>query len=939
MTHAKEELLSAAGLSVEFKRAEGDHLFMADEQGKEVPVLDLVGGFGACMLGHHHPEVHRAMQDALEQRRPLQAQGSHRAQAGLLKQELADYLRRHTGVDHCVNLLNTGTEAVEAALKHALYAHRLRMDALGTQTTANLQAFRQHLHWCGLDGGDAFLREAERLLGVAPLDSAEALATAVSAVNMAAFMRPARTAAFPRAFHGKTLGSLAHTWNRDARLPFIGMGSNADFIHDPGAFLAALDGGELAYYEIAFEPLRLVRRQRHRLAAVIYEPLRGEGGVLPLGDEEKQLLCALRARHPEVALIADEIQCGLGRTGRPVESHAEGLPADYFTFAKSLGGGLVKVAALAVRKDLYLPGFSMLHTSTFAEDDLSSIVGRRTLQVIEQDGLAQRSAEVGNALLEALRILQSNWPGVVREVRGRGCMLGLELQDLSNHESIVLAGLARGDLLGMVCAAYLLHHHRVRVLPSLGQRRVLRLQPSAYLSRGGIEQAVQALRALFELLAAGDTCQLLRHLAGDAPAGAGAKSESAAQAPPGMPVTAAPARLQAAPAGGCERVGFIAHLIDPDSMREMDPRLAAWSDPQMRGFVERIRPTVEPGVMISRQRMRSAIGREVEMVVYGVMMDSQAIEADMRDNRSRVFRRLVHATYLKAAQDGCSVVGFGGYSSIVTGSCASVRDGPAAVTSGNSLTVATSLASMRRAASAHGILLAGARVAVVGAAGNIGRVQAALLARCCGGLVLVGRPGSLTRLRGVAAEIAERARPALHPDSNLGGLAQQVQRRFGGAAGSMDAATIARFLEQEGLVQLAEDARACREADIVVCASNSATPLVSAEHLARHKPVLVCDVAVPGDADVVGLAACPGVRLIHGGVVRLPTAPDFVLTGMLLGPGRVYACAAETLLLGLSGIRRDFSKGSITPGQVQEIDALARLHGFEIDDAKQGSAF
>ncbi len=103
--------------------------------------------------------------------------------------------------------------------------------------------------------------------------------------------------------------------------------------------------------------------------------------------------------------------------------------------------------------------------------------------------------------------------------------------------------------------------------------------------------------------------------------------------------------------------------------------------------------------------------------------------------------------------------------------------------------------------------------------------------------------------------------------------------------------------------------------------------------------MLICDLAVPGDVDKTSVATHPHLKLIRGGVVHLPQAPDFTLPGMPLDPGQIYACAGETLLLGLAGIRVDFSKGAVQPTQVREIEALARLHGFELDREKQVNGF
>ena len=101
--------------------------------------------------------------------------------------------------------------------------------------------------------------------------------------------------------------------------------------------------------------------------------------------------------------MADEIQSGLGRCGAFTASEKVGLRPDYYTFAKSLGGGLAKVAALMIDRDRYQLDFTMLHTSTFAEDEVSSYLALKALELIDRDGLAERCAARGEYLMEKLR--------------------------------------------------------------------------------------------------------------------------------------------------------------------------------------------------------------------------------------------------------------------------------------------------------------------------------------------------------------------------------------------------------------------------------------------------------------------------------------------------------------------------------------------------------
>ncbi|QPF73613.1 aminotransferase class III-fold pyridoxal phosphate-dependent enzyme [Roseateles sp. DAIF2] len=923
----KEELLEAAGLMVEFERAQGDLLFRRDADGLEQPVLDLVGGFGCTLLGHNHPELSALLRSCLEQQRPVHAQGSRRQRAAELKQSLADYLQQHGGERYRICLLNTGTEAVEAALKHARYAYSRRLEQIAQDCSANTRELLVRLERGELQIDAALLQQGERLLGQEPLDNLDELLAALARRNLQNLSAAPQMAALPYAFHGKTLGSLALTWNRDARLAFLRNNEDAVFVHDPAAFLQQQREQALRYYQFEFQPLRLVERRTPRLAGLIYEPLRGEGGILELDAASRELLLELRAAHPEVALIADEVQCGLGRTGRPIESAAQGLPADYLTFAKSLGGGLCKISALAVRESLYHTEFGMLHSSTFAEDDHSAIIARRSLEILQRDAVAQRCAAIGTAFLEGLQALQQRHPALIRAVRGRGCMLGLELQDLSEHSSPLLASLAQEQLLGMVCAGHLLHAHGVRVLPSLGRRSVLRIQPSAYLEPAQLQQALRALGALCEALAAVDLRVLLAHLL------------AGGFTPPSLRPRALPEAPAEPREGGVERVGFLAHLIDPQSVREWEPGLAGFDDEALSELRSRVQWALEPQLIASR-RVRSPLGREVELRLYGIMMDSESIEADVRFNRAQQIRRQVHHAYQRAREEGCGLVGFGGHTSIVTANCTDFEYEHPPVTTGNALTVASSLAATRASAARLGLKLAEAGVAIVGATGNIGQVHALLLAGQCRQLWLLGRPGSEARLqqlrRDIAAELLRPGAAALAPDSPR---AEELAGWLAAQGPQPGVQALADWLGERAWVNLGSDLAACRAADIVISASSSAQPLLRAEHFAAERPVLVCDVAVPGDVDRASVAALPRLRLIRGGVVHLPMAPRFELPGMQLEPGQIYACAAETLLLGLAGIRADFSKGPIRPDQVREIEGLARLHGFEIDHEKRIAAF
>jgi ornithine--oxo-acid transaminase len=157
--------------------------------------------------------------------------------------------------------------------------------------------------------------------------------------------------------------------------------------------------------------------------AVLIEPIQGEAGIVVPPEGYLKDLRALCDRH-NVLLILDEVQSGLGRTGRWFAHQHEGIRPDGLILGKALGGGVYPVSAFVGTRDvmrLFNPGS---HGSTFGGNALAARIGLEALAVIEEERLVERSAEMGHYLLERLRAMRSN---IVTDVRGRGLWVGVEV--------------------------------------------------------------------------------------------------------------------------------------------------------------------------------------------------------------------------------------------------------------------------------------------------------------------------------------------------------------------------------------------------------------------------------------------------------------------------------------------------------------------------------
>lgn len=224
--------------------------------------------------------------------------------------------------------------------------------------------------------------------------------------------RKYRVLALEGSFHGRTFGSLSATWEPRYREPFEPL----------------VPGFEFVRFD---DPEDLERRFDDEVAAVILEVVQGEGGVRAISEEFYRRARTL-TRESGAALIADEVQCGLGRTGRWLAVHkfasreeSGGLP-DLVPVAKPLGGGIPLGAVLMKEAvaETFSPG---LHGTTFGGGPLACRVSLETLQIIEDENLLEHAATVGAAFRARLEGLVGL--GGVEEVRGEGLMLGLRMKE------------------------------------------------------------------------------------------------------------------------------------------------------------------------------------------------------------------------------------------------------------------------------------------------------------------------------------------------------------------------------------------------------------------------------------------------------------------------------------------------------------------------------
>ena len=331
------KVLQTIGYDVGFRSGHGQYLF--DRTGTRY--LDLLSGWGVFGVGRNHPTLRDALKSVLGSDLPNLVQMDVPVLAGLL----AERLLQHVPFLDKVFFANSGSEAVEAAIK--------------------------------------FARCATGRPGIVYCD---------------------------HAFHGLSYGSLSLTGDntfRDGFGPLL-----------PGC-------AEVPFNDLAALDEALSRRD---VAAFVVEPIQGKGVNIPDDDylSGAQALC----RKYGTLFVIDEIQTGLGRTGRFLALEHWNVEPDMVLIAKALSGGHVPVGAVLAKKRIFEKVFNrmdraVVHGSTFAKNDLAMAAGLATLEVIESEHLVQNAARTGARLLASLSAMGERYE-LVHDVRGKGLMIGVE---------------------------------------------------------------------------------------------------------------------------------------------------------------------------------------------------------------------------------------------------------------------------------------------------------------------------------------------------------------------------------------------------------------------------------------------------------------------------------------------------------------------------------
>ena len=355
------------------KLERGNGVYVYDERGRKY--LDFLSGIGVNALGYNHPAVRRTVTE-MTRRGMVHLSNLFYTD---YQAALAERLTKLSGLDRAF-FCNSGTEAWEAALKFA-------------------RAYAQ-VH--NKNGQPKF-----------------------------------RILAMQDAFHGRTFGSVACTWNEKYRKPFAPLVPGVEFVkfNDVADLEAQMDD---------------------TVCAVGLEAVQGEGGIRPVTKEFIRAARELTKKH-HALLICDEIQAGIGRTGKMFAYQNFGVRPDIVTLAKPLAGGL-PLGAVLTTKEVAAALHPGMHGTTFGGGPLACAVALTVLNVIEKGKYLQRNIKLGEYFREELEALKKKHASI-QQIRILGLMAGVEVESADLAKAVVKKMLERGIIINRT------HETALRMLP------------------------------------------------------------------------------------------------------------------------------------------------------------------------------------------------------------------------------------------------------------------------------------------------------------------------------------------------------------------------------------------------------------------------------------------------------------------------------------------
>ena len=938
------KLLETMELSKYFFHGEGDYLFYQKDN-KVQRVLDLTGGYGANILGHRHPSILAKVQEWKESGSPSLTQGSSRKLAGDLARRISETLQEETSEGPWITTFsNTGTEAVEAAYKHCLIYFKQKLIELEQDIEKEMnqalirvkrteESFRikivRTLRTDLIEKIEALSMKDERksyfIHQIANCHEIEDLVSLIRDINKAQLLQRPSFLALEKAYHGKTMGALSLTYNEGFRNSFFLDDENNTHTIFVSQYidttelekLIASQRQDLILLGTTNTGVAWAKHSFSMLAGAFVEPIQGEAGIVPVNTTFLALL-KKHSLQEDFLLVFDEIQSGMFRTGKLSAGTHTDITADVYTFSKSLGGGVAKIAATSINHRKYIEEFGFLHTSTFTEDDFSSLIALEVFNILQgETSPVEEGLKTADYLFARLDMVKSLFPGIIKEIRGRGLMLAIEFTDRLSEMGFEFKTICDSKMQGYMMASVLLNHENIRMSPSLSNNLTLRVQPSLYFTIIQVEELIAGLTNLCNALNEMNVAYFLSSIYPNQDI----KNERTPELHTNLEVGKRPLAV------------FLCHLIDEGHVRKVTRALKGVQGDVLMKKLALTKDLAEFQIYHA-QTIVDNNGKEMDIVMLGVPVSSEELKKTFTSRQKFKVVQKVQNALDYAKELGASTVGLGQFTSIVSGNGLYLNPRGMNLTTGNAYTISLAVQSALRSAEDKNIDLNKSCVSLIGAAGNIMSVASSLMADHVRKINLIHHTPV-----GASAKFQQATRKILDEiagSDSKSEVCQVVKTHWK----NQDLMSFLNMDEVKDVFVATSDITSIRESEIVLCGASASSGFLTPDLFKQNATIV--DVAVPPSIKPEFQQKLqterPDLAYHLGGVARIPKDQSLDFFIFPLDENECYACMAETFSLGFSGRKNFLNIGDLNKDIVLEVQNIANDVGFVLGSYKSKSS-
>ena len=875
-------------MSLDREYVTGKNNWIYDNKGTKY--LDFTGSYGANTLGHGN--ILRSLAANFLRTESLSfLQGHQSIHASKLANTINKYLASETKLNNwTLQFSNSGTEAVEIALKVSKYK------------------FSQNLKKKQIKIQELYNKARRELEEIGKIDEIENLLE-IKDHNKKVFSKAHKIICLEKAFHGKTNESLKLTYNNKLKEDIITKNETSVIteINKPLKLVRKIEENKsiikIPYIENGL--LKYKEESFYHVAAIIAEPIQGEGGIIEL---EKDFLAALReqATRLDALLIFDEIQTGCFRTGKMVCSSELGINADIYTFSKGLSAGFSKSGITAINSKLFPKGFDLIQSSTFAEDSLSCYVANKALKLAKSH--YENNQEAIQYLKQSLEFLKDSFPNIVSSVRGKGLMLALEFSKELNFKNYEFKYFFDAEMFGHLISSALLNNENIRIAPTLSNQTTLRVQPSINVTKDEIDFFMKGITRLLNAIKNNDSSYFFSHLF------------------PGIKIGPFNPILESVKKAITKKLDeatfFLNHPIQTTDVKKIVTAFTHVPDEELECLMhatfklQKFTPYYATEVIGDN-------GVKTTIVMLSIPVTSKVLYEKFRSKElGDVVKKAQDAINFAKSCHG-TTVGLGQFTSIVTKNGMFLDNQGLNLTTGNSYTAKLAYdAGKTKNFNKKPI------IGFVGYGGNIITTMVSLAVKDAKKIVLFHRGKEVlnNKVLGCLHELIH------HIESQSDKDTEQMRRAL-----KMPYETMEQLLFNiKDYIVITNKLDSLNLCDVIYTGTNSTNGLFNIDQV-KNKAHIV-DLAVPGDFYGPTKSGTREVTHTKGGIASFPRKNgnkiQIEIPSFPLGENQSFACMAETFSYGLSETKDNIQIGPISINDIQKISLIAQKAGFSISGDK-----